>query len=108
MIEATTQPTLHLVVPWYFALRRHCEPSAEDCELIATMKRRGLHYLRTNLKYEITSFHQVATLLCPSFRVLNMYTAAKRNSIVNEAKEMLNDKFPFEINSGANSTSLKK
>lgn len=95
-IETTKRPTLHLVVPWYYRLLLHCEPSSNDCEAVENMKELGLNYLRSNIATEITVFHQIASLLCPSFKALKMYNSRTKLSIVNEAKQILNEKFPYE------------
>lgn len=99
-VEATKKPTLHLVVPWYYRLVLHCEPSANDHPIIADMKERGLQYLQTNIKLKITFLHQIATFLCPSFKSLKMYSANTTRSIVNRARNMLDAKFPFESEPG--------
>lgn len=64
------------------------------------MKRRGLNYLENNMKLEITIYHQIASLLCPSFKTLKMYNTRTKLAIVKKAKDMLDEKFPFHNDPG--------
>lgn len=97
-VEATKRPTLHLVVPWYFRLLRHCQASSTDSVVISQMKIVAIEYLTSNIANHITSYHKVATFLCPTLKPLRMYASSStKNEIIDTARDMLARLVPEEL-----------
>lgn len=88
-IEASRTPTLHLVLPWYYELRRYLSCDYLDVAFIGKMKMVGRKYLDENVGLKLNCYHEMATFLHPALKRLTMFDSAKRTSIYNTTKGFL-------------------
>jgi len=81
-LEASSHPTLHLVVPSYYKLKEVMAVSEDDSEAIQCLKRKIDATLDEKFYSSITQLHWVATFLDPGFKrfkfVPNTLEADKR------------------------------
>lgn len=102
-IEATKRPTLHLVVPWFFRIKLHCQPSSADNVLISQIKIVATEYLTSNIANHISDYHKVATFLCPTLKPLRMYSSSsEKNEIIDTTRDMLSRLVPDELDLESN------
>lgn len=85
-IEASRRPTLHIVIPWYFRLLKSLEFSVKHYVVVSQMKASGREYFVCNISNHLTSYHKIATFLCPVLKSLRMYDVNTRNEIVESTR----------------------
>lgn len=89
-IEATLQPTLYLLHPWYHVLLGHMQPKVQDPTLIAQLKIIGHSYWTTNVQMHVTQYHDVAVFLHPSMKNLKLYTDREKKAVWDKVNELIN------------------
>ena len=55
-LEAERTPTLHLAVPWYYKLKRHCNPAADDSNPMRAIKKSASDLLDEKFKFVLLTF----------------------------------------------------
>ncbi len=79
-------PTIHMVLLWFFKLKRHCEPKFGDPSYIVLLCAHASSLL--DEKMLLTSTHKVGTFLCPRFKSLKMLTPDDRQEVKRQVREL--------------------
>lgn len=69
-LEASKNPTLHLVIPWYKTLKEHCKISQQDSEVLKQIKK--IVNEKITLKYKIEELHKLAIFFNPKMKQLKI------------------------------------
>lgn len=96
-IEATKNPTLDTVRPWYTALANHLQINRTDPEMIVNLKEIGYGYWMNNIGPNISLLHDVAVFLNPMLKSLKTFTNEHKTKVYDKTKEMMAAFKPAEI-----------
>ncbi|XP_037940279.1 uncharacterized protein LOC119673117 [Teleopsis dalmanni] len=88
-LESDINPTLHLVIPHVYRLKRLCVVSNEDCQTIKVWKEHLNLLLETTVVNNITIFHKIALFLYPPTNKLTQFSTEEKNNIKNECKRIM-------------------
>lgn len=83
-LEGEKYPTIHMVLLWFFKLKRHCEPKFGDPSYIVLLHAHASSLL--DEKMLLTSTHKVGTFLCPRFKSLKMLTPDDRQVVKRQVR----------------------
>ena len=83
-LSSDCEPTLHLVVPWYFKLHRHCNEFSPDASA-GTIGPTIYEFARSfkallKEKGHLSNLHYIATLLHPKMKQLSMLRTAQEKA----------------------------
>lgn len=96
-IEATRNPTLDSVRPWFNALENHLRINRTDPEMIVKLKEIGHAYWINNIQSHVSLFHDVAVFLNPMLKTLKAFTMEHKTRVYDKTKEMMANFQPSEI-----------
>lgn len=83
-LEGEHYPTIHMVLLWFFKLKKHCEHKFGDPPYIKS--------LRFDEKMCPTATHKIATFLHPKFKSLKMLVEEDRREVIKQVHEFLPEK----------------
>lgn len=88
-LEGEKYPTIHMVLLWFFKLKKHCELKLGDPSYIVFLRGRASTLLVEKLL--LTPTHKVATFLCPRFKSLKMLVPEDRQEVMRQVREFINE-----------------
>lgn len=91
-LEGDTYPTIHLVVLWFFKLKKHCEPQYNDPEYLVYIRARAAQLLQEKLSLSVT--HKLGTFLCPRFKSMKVFSTEEKNAIYAHSRRLMRDFIP--------------
>ncbi len=86
-LEGEHYPTIHMVLLWFFKLKKHCEPKFGDPPYMKTLCSRASALL--DEKMYPTATHKTATFLHPKFKSLKMLVEEERQEVIKQVRELL-------------------
>jgi len=69
-LEAEATPTLHLAVPWFHKLMKHCVAEDGDSTTVLVLKERAPQFLAT--KFRLSTEHYLSTILNPRMKSMKV------------------------------------
>jgi hypothetical protein len=84
-LEASKNPTLHLVIPWFKALKEHCKISQYENEYLKQIKAKV--YEKLILKYKIEDLYKLAIFFDPRMKQLKILEQNEILWIHNQIRE---------------------
>ena len=88
-LEASKQPTLHLVIPWYKTLLMHCQINSSDHETLKQMKEVVAEKIIEKIK--INDLHKLAIFFDPRMKLLKILDHNDANWVKNEIRNQCLD-----------------
>ena len=87
-LSTDKKPSLHLVIPTRFQLKRHLAAVRDDVQVIVDLKQRLSVML--DRYFHVTELHMAATLLDPRLRVrCDLVSSAERSSDINKLRPLI-------------------
>lgn len=92
MLEADKAPTLHIVVPQWMSLLRHCTLTASDDDVTISLKEATRQELELR-KTCVTDVHRMATFFYPCMKSLRMLDEVERTNVHNNVCALIKVSF---------------
>lgn len=86
-LEGEHYPTIHMVLLWFFKLKKHCEPKFGDPPYIKSLCSHASALLDEKMCPNAT--HKIATFLHPKFKSLKMLVEEDRREVIKQLRELL-------------------
>jgi hypothetical protein len=86
VLEGSSYPTLHLVIPHVSMLETHCVPSSDDTAIIAEIKPLLSKHIKEIITPNLDIIHKIAIFLFPPANKLVLFSTNERNDIWAEVK----------------------
>ncbi|CAM4475285.1 unnamed protein product [Leuciscus chuanchicus] len=86
-LEGEHYPTIHMVLLWFFKLKKHCEPKFGDPPYMKSLRSRASALLDEKMCPNAT--HKIATFLHPKFKSLKMLVEEDRLEVIKQVRELL-------------------